>query len=136
MMSRSFYLLEKKAIHPFFRIPVFNRNVQPKICQNIKNMLRTYSRLREEQSIFSLLLLSSKPKTSELHNVPHGIRDCACKILFFQRVWSIHLHSVLVMGYPRALITSRRKSVLKKAIAALIKIRFKRFNTASSFKTS
>ena len=44
--------------------------------------------------------------------------------------------NIFVRGYPRALITSRRKSVSKQAIAGLIKRRFKRFNTASSFNTS
>ena len=34
---------------------------------------------------------------------------------------TLYLHSVLVMGYPRGLITSRRKSVSKQAIAVLIK---------------
>ena len=43
-----------KRSTPFFiRIFYKNKNVQPKICQNIKNMLRTYQypRRREEQYI-------------------------------------------------------------------------------------
>ena len=34
--------------------------------------------------------------------------------------------NIFVRGYPRGLITSRRKSVSKQAIALLIKTRFKR----------
>ena len=52
-----------------------NKNVQPKICQNIKKMLRTYQypRLREEQFIFHCFYVP-KSRKSALHNVLHGIR--------------------------------------------------------------
>ena len=33
---------------------LFYNNVRPEICQNIKNMLRTYPRLRDKQFILSL----------------------------------------------------------------------------------
>ena len=46
------YKLKRSTLF-FIRIFYNNKNVQPKICQNIKNMLRTYQypRRREEQYI-------------------------------------------------------------------------------------
>ena len=46
------YKLKRSTLF-FIRIFYKNKNVQPKICQNIKNMLRTYQypRRREEQYI-------------------------------------------------------------------------------------
>ena len=40
----------------FIGIFFFYNTVQPEICQNIKNMPRTYPRLREEQFVFQLLI--------------------------------------------------------------------------------
>ena len=42
----------------FFKKNLFYKKVRPEICQNIRNMLRTYQTLRGEQFILSLLLLS------------------------------------------------------------------------------
>ena len=50
-----------------------SKNVQPEICQNIKNMLRTYPSLREKQYSFHSYYFP-KSRKSELHNVLHGIR--------------------------------------------------------------
>ena len=46
--------------------------LQPEICQNFKNMLRTYPRLREKQFIFYCFCFP-KCRKSELHNVLHWI---------------------------------------------------------------
>ena len=44
---------ELKLIYTAIFIRTFSyENVQPEICKNIKNMLRTYPRLREEQYNF------------------------------------------------------------------------------------
>ena len=44
---------ELKLIYTAFFIRTFSyKNFQPEICKNIKNMLRTCPRLREEQSNF------------------------------------------------------------------------------------
>ena len=68
------YKLKRSTLF-FIRIFYKNKNVQPKICQNIKNMLRTYQypRLREEQFIFHCFYFP-KYRKSALHNVLHGIR--------------------------------------------------------------
>ena len=68
------YKLKRSTLF-FIRIFYKNKNVQPKICQNIKNMLRTYQypRLREEQFIFHCFYFP-KSRKSALHNVLHGIR--------------------------------------------------------------
>ena len=68
------YKLKRSTLF-FIRIFYKNKNVQPKICQNIKNMLRTYQypRLREEKFIFHCFYFP-KSRKSALHNVLHGIR--------------------------------------------------------------
>ena len=68
------YKLKRSTLF-FIRIFYKNKNVQPKICQNIKNMLRTYQypRLREEQFIFHCFYFPKSRKPA-LHNVLHGIR--------------------------------------------------------------
>ena len=68
------YKLKRSTLF-FIRIFYKNKNVQPKICQNIKNMLRTYQypRVREEQFIFHCFYFP-KSRKSALHNVLHGIR--------------------------------------------------------------
>ena len=59
----------------FFNKNIFYKNVQAAICQNIKNMLRTYPRLREEQFIFHrFTFVNLSARKSELHNVLHEIR--------------------------------------------------------------
>ena len=69
--------IQAKEVYTIFLKKSFykNKNVQPKICQNIKNMLRTYQypRLREEQFIFHCFYVP-KSRKSALHNVLHGIR--------------------------------------------------------------
>ena len=68
------YKLKRSTLF-FIRIFYKNKNVQPNICQNIKNMLRTYQypRLREEQFIFHCFYFP-KSRKSALHYVLHGIR--------------------------------------------------------------
>ena len=51
-------LKKARARYTLHFIRNFYMNLQPEICQNFKNMLRTYPRLREKQFIFFLLLLS------------------------------------------------------------------------------
>ena len=62
------YKLKRSTL---FFIGIFykNKNVQPKIFQNIKSMLRTYQypRLREEQFIFQCFYFP-KSRKSALHN--------------------------------------------------------------------
>ena len=54
----------------------FNKNVPPEICQNIKNMLRTYPRLREEQFIFQWFYFPKSRKAEFLYvtYVLHKVR--------------------------------------------------------------
>ena len=60
-------------VHSFFYKNLFCGNLRPEICQNIKNMLRTYPRLREKQFIFYCFYFP-KSRKSDLHNnVLHGI---------------------------------------------------------------
>ena len=68
------YKLKRSTLF-FIRIFYKNKNFQPKTCQNIKNMLRTYKypRLREEQFIFHCFYFP-KSRKSALHNALHGIR--------------------------------------------------------------
>ena len=54
---------------------LFYKNVQPEICQNIKNMLRTYSRLREEQFIFHGFYFP-KSRKSELQKMSYMRSEC------------------------------------------------------------
>ena len=59
---------------------LFYNNVQPEICQYIKNMLRTYPGLREEQSIFYCFYgFPKRSRKSELHNVLHETRAAHVK---------------------------------------------------------
>ena len=66
-------------LFPFFLIQEpykFNKNVPPEICQNIKNMLRTYPRLREEQFIFQWFYFPKSRKAEFLYvtYVLHKVR--------------------------------------------------------------
>ena len=65
-------LKKARARYTLYFIRNFYMNLQPEICQNFKNMLRTYPRLREEQFIFYCFCFP-KCRKSELHNVLHGI---------------------------------------------------------------
>ena len=67
------YKLKRSTLF-FIRIFYKNKNVQPKICQNIKNMLRTYIPEAQRRTIYFPLLLLPKSRKSALHNVLHGIR--------------------------------------------------------------
>ena len=64
----------ERAIQAFFYY-LFYMSVQPEICQNIKNMLRTCSRLREEQFIFHGFY-SPKSRNSELQKMSYMRSEC------------------------------------------------------------
>ena len=106
-ISTSFFLFF------FWCTNLFYKNVPPEICQNIKNMLRTYPRLGQEQFIFHCFNFP-KSRKSELHNVFHGIRVrvkvfsfntfllCVWSIIRFHCTCTIHLYG----NYNHCLILS------------------------------
>ena len=88
-----------RRVHSFYFI---RTRFQPESCKPVKNMLRIYPRLGEEQSVFFTTLTFLNIIKSELHIVLHGIRVrvkfCSFALLcMVNNTFTLDLHNSLNM---------------------------------------
>ena len=86
------------SLHSFFFLRTFfHKNVQPEICQNVKNMLRTYW-LREEQFVFYCFYFPKTRKSEHFHNFLHGIRVHVKLLMFFHHILIVYVNNTFALN--------------------------------------